>query len=145
MKNFNAFTIRLTDYIIHNHPDRITDTEFIDRRGQEAVAAFAEYSRQGYPLEVCNDEAGKVLYYGLHFSPVKMIGEILDREFSEIKLLSIHRGSIIMQLLAYVKPTLDRYHNEENDAVFEGSTQYPTAYAHVTRMINQYIHDNGLQ
>jgi len=145
MKNLNHYSLRLTDYIIHNHPDRIMDKEFIEDRGQRAVEVFAECSRQGMSFEDANYEATRTLYHGLHFSPVKMIDEILDTDFPEMNLMSIHRGSLLMQILAFVKPVIEKYHNENNDAVFQGSTAYPKARLHVKRMINQFVYDNGLQ
>lgn len=145
MTHLNAFTLRLTDYIIHNHPDRITDTAFIEQRGQAALTTFAECSRQGMSFEDANHQAAKVLYQGLLFSPYHMIIDILDEEFPNVTLVDTQRGSLLMQMLAFVKPTIARYHNEDNDDTFRGSYRYATAYAHTKRMINQFLHDNGLQ
>lgn len=144
-KQFNAYTIKLTDYIIHNHPDRIMDKEFIHERGLAATATFAQCSRSGMDFEEASRNADAVLYRGLLFSPYRMIDGIVDTLYPEIYNLGIHRESLLMQMLAYVKPTLDSYHNEENDASFQGSEAYETAYRHVTRLINQFVYDHGLQ
>ena len=145
MKPFNAFSIHLTQYIIQNHPDRIMEQEFIQDRGVAAAATFADCSRQGMNFEEAMSEANTVLYRGLHFSPYRMVDEIVERNFPEVNYLGIHRESLLMQMLAYVKPALAQYHNEANDAEFQGTPSYPTAYRHVSRMINQFVHDHGLQ
>ena len=145
MNQFNAFSIQLTQYIIQNHPERILEEEFIQDRGVAATATFSQCSRQGMNYEEAMNEANAVLYRGLHFSPYRMVDEIVERNFPEINYLGIHRESLLMQMLAYVKPVLEQYHNEDNDAEFQGSTLYPTAYRHISRMINQFVHDHGLQ
>ena len=50
-----------------------------------------------------------------------------------------------MQMLAYVKPTLEAYVNEENDETFQGSEDYTKAYRHVKNRLNQFLYNNGLQ
>ena len=145
MQKFNAFTLRLTDYIIQNHPDRITEKDFIETRAEEALQTFSECSRMGMRYEECKFESDKVLYRGLNFSPYKMVEEIMDTHFPEIDILSIHRPSLIMQILVHVKPVLARYVNEENDDTFQGSESYPKAQKVVKRIINQYIYNHGLQ
>ena len=145
MQEFNAFTLRLTDYIIQNHPDRITEKDFIHTRGEEALQTFSECSRMGMNYEECKFESDKVLYRGLHFSPYKMVEGIMDRYFPEIDILPLQRPSLTMQILSHVKPVLARYVNEENDETFQGSENYPHVEKVVKRLINQYIYYHGLQ
>ena len=83
-KQFNAYTIKLTDYIIHNHPDRIMDKEFIHERGLAATATFAQCSRSGMDFEEASRNADTVLYRGLLFSPYRMIDDIVDTLYPEI-------------------------------------------------------------
>lgn len=145
MEQYNTFTLRLTDYIIQNHPDRIMEKDFITQRGEAAKQTFAECARMGMCYEECKFESDRVLYRGLHFSPIKMIEEIVDTHFTQVNLLSIHKPALLMQMLAYVKPTLEAYVNEENDETFQGSEDYTKAYRHVKNRLNQFLYNNGLQ
>lgn len=145
MEQYNAFTVRLTGYLIENHPDMITEKDFISARGEEATATFAECSRLGLTLEECMAEADRVLYDGLLFSPLAMVRKIIDTHFPQVNEMVAYRDSLMMQMLAMVKPVLAAYHNKDNDADFEGSEAYTRAYAHVKLMINKFLHDNGIQ
>lgn len=145
MEQFNAFTLRLTDYIIQNHPDRIMEKDFIAQRGEAAKQTFAECSRMGMHYEECKFESDRVLYRGLHFAPIRMIEEIVDTHYPQVNLLSIHKPALLMQMLAYVKPTLTKYVNEDNDDIFQGSEEYAKAYRHIKNLINQFLYNNGLQ
>ena len=51
MEQYNTFTLRLTDYIIQNHPDRIMEKDFITQRGEAAKQTFAECARMGCAMK----------------------------------------------------------------------------------------------
>lgn len=141
--NFNAFTIQLTQYISQNHPDKIEDKEFIESRGQQAATVFADCSRQGMNLEECSRQANKVLYAGLHFSPYRMIMDIIQTNCTHLPLTDEGRHSLAMTLLDICKPHISTYLTPENWDSFEGSYQYHRVRLQTKRMINQYLDDNG--
>jgi hypothetical protein len=81
VRRFNAFTARLTIYMIDFHPDRIDEVDFIDQRGQMAADVFHQCSVRGMTVDESMHEAEKALYAGLHFSPYLMLEEIVYNHF----------------------------------------------------------------
>lgn len=80
---FSYFSLQLLEYLIHNHPHRANDYDFITLRGDAAAKEYEQTLRDGY----MQDEAMKYtldnLYLGLHFSLHNMIKDVLWSEFSE--------------------------------------------------------------
>ena len=144
MNPFNAFTIRLTQYISHNHPDLIEDKDFIESRGQQAAKLFADCSRQGMDVEESARQANEVLYNGLQFSPFRMIMDILEADAAHLPLTAEGRHSLAMKLLAQCKPHIESYLSRGNRDTFEGSYTFHKARREVKKMINQHLEDNGL-
>ena len=142
---FNAFTLQLTQYISENHPDKIGDVEFINERGQQATTVFADCSRQGMDLEECTRQANKVLYQGLHFSPFRMIADIIESQCTHLALTDEGRHSLAMTMLERCKPHIEAYYTPDNRDAFEGSYAYHRARMTVKRMLNKYLDENGLQ
>lgn len=138
---FNAFTARLTSYIMDFHPDRIDDTQFINRRGQMAAETFHQCSLAGMNVDECMHEAEKTLYAGLLFSPYLMLEEIVYDHFFYTD-DEEETGEFIMQMLDMVKPLIDSYKPDDN---FKGSYQYTSLYGQIIQKINDYLSSNGLQ
>ena len=66
-KEINFFELELTQRIIEDFPQLITDEEFIEGRAKLAVQTLLSYDKQGYSLDDCLREAHKVLYEGQLF------------------------------------------------------------------------------
>lgn len=131
-------------FLMHDHPDRTGDTDFIRYRGRQAAAVFADASRQGMPVEDCIRLAGEVLYRGLHFSPFRMITDILDTDDRCLPLSDEGRHSLGMALLAHCRPLIESYLTPDSRDTFEGSYAFHKVRREVRQMINLYLTDHGL-
>ena len=141
VRRFNAFTARLTSYMIDFHPDRIDEVDFIDQRGQMAADVFHQCSVRGMTVDESMHEAEKTLYAGLHFSPYLMLEEIVYNHFrytdDEDEL-----GEFTMQMLDMVKPLINDYAPGDD---FKGTYEYTALYGQIIQNINDYLTSNGLQ
>lgn len=142
---FNAFTLQLTQYIKENHPDRIEDKEFIDQRGEKALAVFVECSRQGRSVEESVREANEILYQGLHFSPFRMIADMVETHCSHLPLSEEGRHVLAMAILHKSKYVLAGAYTPATADVFAGSYKYHRTRTQIKRIMNKYLYDNGLQ
>ena len=142
---FNAFTLQLTQYISENHPERIEDKEFIRQRGENALAVYVGCSRQGMSVEESTREANEVLYQGLHFSPYRMIADIVETHCSHLPLSEEGRHVLAMTILHMSKDVLAEAYTPATADTFEGSYGYHRARTQIKRIMNKYLYDNGLQ
>lgn len=138
---FNAFSARLTGYMAENHPDRIDDVEFINRRGEAAASIFRECSVEGLSVDECMSRAMQTLYKGLLFSPYLMVRDIVENHFIYTE-DEEEMGEFTMQMLDMVRPLIDSYQPGDD---FGGSYDRQVLEAHIIQCITDYLSDNGLQ
>lgn len=143
--NLNAFTLQLTQYLIENHPDKIADTGFIQERGQRAVETFAACSRQGMNVEESLSEAHQVLYQGLHFSPYRMVYDLVESNYGYLPFNSEARHNFCMKMMQLAAPVFAEHITRGREDEFEGSPAFLRARIQVKNIINQYLKENGLQ
>ena len=79
---FSYFSLQLLEYLIHNHPHRAHDYDFIKLRGDEAAKTFEDALQGGSLQDLALEDAHKELYKGLYFSFYSMIKDVLWDEFS---------------------------------------------------------------
>lgn len=139
--SLNAFTLRLTSYMMDFHPDKMDDIQLINERGQMAAETFAQCSMAGMNVDECMQQAEMTLYAGLLFSPYLMLEEIVYDHFYYTD-DEEETGEFIMQMLDMVKALIDSYKPGDD---FKGTYQYTTLYGQIIQKINDYLSSNGLQ
>lgn len=75
------FRLNLLSYLRDSHPDKANDLSFIAGRGDMAAEAYSDAIKNGLDHIQAAEIANKVLFSGLHFSPLNTIVEILWNEF----------------------------------------------------------------
>ncbi len=78
------FSLQLLEYLIHNHPHRANDYDFIKLRGDEAAEAFEKTLRSGALQDIAIEDANEELYKGLYFSLHALIKDVLWDDFSQV-------------------------------------------------------------
>ena len=141
----NAFTLQLTQFLIENHPDKVSDTGFIQDRGQRAVETFASCSRQGMNVEESLHEATQVLYQGLHFSPYRMVYDMVESHFGYLPFNPEARHAFCMKMMELAAPVFERNMPKTGNDDFEGSPAYHRTRIQVKNTIDKYLKTNGLQ
>ena len=76
------FSLQLLEYLIHNHPHRANDYDFIKLRGDQAAEVFERALSHGSLQDLAIEDANAELYKGLYFSFYAMIKDVLWEEFS---------------------------------------------------------------
>ena len=141
----NAFSLKLMQYLIENHPDMITDIEFIEERGKKALYTFAQSSRNGLSVQEAFQKANHVLYEELHFSSYCLVKEIVEDNRAAKQLKEEEKDVFIMKMWAYTKDIINLYMEESGEKDnFISTDNYTKAYSEITNIINQYIINNGL-
>lgn len=140
------FYLRMTEFLIDNHPDRIDDTDLIQVRSETALEEFEKMSKDGHNVSECLSSSLKTMTEGLVFSPYKTIRHIVTEYFSEkISDSNIEenaRNIFVMKMKDMCSDIFDRYPLEDT---FEGSQEYSRMCTEIIGCITFYIEEHGIQ
>ena len=139
-KEINFLELELTQRIIEDFPQLITDEEFIEGRAKLAVQTLLSYDKQGYSLDDCLREAHKVLYEGLNYSLFKDYVHLLEEHFPEVP--EEEWRPLAVTLMAACKEVTDKY--QINDE-FDGSAERDVMKNELVEHIRIYIKEHGIQ
>lgn len=135
----SAYELRLTDFIIENHPDKIDEVDFIRHKAKEAAMEFEESSKEGRSVQESLEAANRILIEGLKFSPYRTIKQIVEDDFF---IEEREKDEFIMQMLEHTKDLFLQY--DTND-YFEGSPDHSKLIFEIIGKIQIYLERNGLQ
>lgn len=135
------FEVRLTQYMIENHPDKIEDVNFIHERSRMAAHTFETCSVAGMSVDESMREAERTLFHELLFSPYQLMREVLTGSFDYTE-ESTELDEFALQMLDMNQSLIQRYNIGDD---FAGSTQETALYDEIKDSINQYLIKNGLQ
>ena len=130
-------------FILHNHPDRIGDTDFIRDRGRQAATVFADCSRQGFSVEDSAREADTVLYHGLHFSPYRLVADVIEARVGA-GMDDAERHSLALAVLDGYRSTLATLYGADGPDSFEGSPAWHRARRDISRLVDLHLSRHGL-
>lgn len=136
----NYFTVKLTERIVSDFPDKIDDTEFIEQRSQLAALTYSEGSKQGLRHTEALKLANDTLFEGLCYSPYQLVKRVVDEEFTEED--DTEQGEFVMQMLNICKSLFEVY--PINDKSFPGSNAEKELYTSITGEIQNYLKNNGM-
>ena len=130
-------------FILHNHPDRIGDTDFIRDRGRQAATVFADCSRQGFTVEESAREADAVLYRDLHFSPYRLVADVIEARLgADPDEALLH--SVALSVLDGYRPTLAALYGPDGPDSFVGSPAWHRARRDISRLVDLHLSRHGL-
>lgn len=82
-KELSYYGLYLLSYINENHPNLLSDTDFIENRADFAAATYEQARLEEYTPEGAQELAMSTLMEGLHFSKCNTLLEVLWNEFAD--------------------------------------------------------------
>lgn len=134
------YGLYLQKFIIENHPDKASDTDFITVRDELAADTFEQARRVGYPVAEAHELAMQALLQGLHFSEFRAIEDVLENEFSDTVQPEKIRP-LALSLLSRMKDVFAGYPLTDD---FVQSSDYNSLYTELTGAIAIYIEEYGI-
>lgn len=137
---FSYYGLYLLSYLKENHPDKATDTDFINSRADHAAAIYEQSRLEGYTPEGAQELAMAALMKGLHFSAYNTIIEVLWNEFAN----DIPPGDAPAFALK-LQPTLEEIfarHSLSDNFAYTG--EYDRLYTELTGAVVIYIEEHGV-
>ena len=131
------YGLYLLNYLKENHPDRATDTGFINERADHAAEVYEQSRLEGNTPDGAQELAMAALLKGLHFSPYNTIVEVLWNEFED-EIDPGYAPTLALQLLPVFTPVFARYPISDD---FAQSTEYDLLYTELTGAISLITED----
>jgi Domain of unknown function (DUF1896) len=134
------YGLYLLAFLKENHPDKASDTSFIEARSSLATDNFEQARLEGYTVESAQELAMATLLKGLHFSKYNIIIEVLWNEF-ENEVPQGEAASLAIELLPSLKEILSQYPLSDD---FSITSEYEALYTELTGAILLYIEGYGI-
>jgi hypothetical protein len=137
---FSYYGLYLLKYLKGNHPDRASDTDFIEGRSDHAAEVYEQSRLQGYTPEGAQELAMAALLQDLHFSKYNTVIEVLWNEFAD----EIDPGTAPLFALT-LQPALEevfaRYPLTDGFVYTPG---YNELYTELTGAVAIYLDEHGV-
>lgn len=135
--DLSYYGLYLLNYLKENHPDRATDTDFINGRADHAAEVYEQSRREGNTPDGAQELAMAALVKGLHFSPYNTIIEVLWNEF-ENEIAPGYAPVLALELLPIFQQAFARYPLSDD---FAQSPEYHLLYTELTGAISLITED----
>lgn len=135
--DLSYYGLYLLNYLKENHPDRATDTGFINERADHAAEVYEQSRLEGNTPDGAQELAMAALLKGLHFSPYNTIVEVLWNEFED-EIDPGYAPTLALQLLPVFTPVFARYPLSDD---FSQSPAYDRLYTELTGAISLITED----
>jgi len=139
-QELSFYGFSLLSYLKENHPESISDIDFIEERADAAAITYENAVKNGQTPIEAEELASEVLFQGLHFSPYNTLVHILWNEFSG-EIPEERAKEIARQILPLCSDVLDKYPLADD---FAGTSQYNVLYTELTGTVAILLED-GLQ
>jgi hypothetical protein len=146
MKNKNKpqelsyYGLYLLSYLNENHPNLLSDTDFIEERADLATDTYEQARLEGYSTEGSQELAMATLLQGLHFSKFNTIIEVLWNEF-EHEVPQGDATEFAFKLLPSLEKVFSKYSLSDG---FAYTGEYDILYSELTGIILLYIEEYGI-
>jgi len=139
-KELSYYGLYLLSYINENHPNLLSDTDFIENRADLAAAVFEQARLEEYTPEGAQELAMSTLMEGLLFSRYNTLLEVLWNEFAD-KLPQGDAGELAFKLLPSLDEIFSKYPISDD---FAYTPEYVALYTELTGAILIHIEAYGL-
>jgi len=139
-KELSYYGLYLLSYINENHPNLLSDTDFIENRADLAAAAYEQARLEEYTHEGAQELAMVTLMEGLHFSRYNTLLEVLWNEFED-ELPQGDAGEFAFKLLPSLEEIFSKYPLSDD---FAYTSEYDALYTELTGAIFIHIEAYGL-
>lgn len=137
---FSYYGLYLLQYLKENHPDKATDTNFINDRSEQATDVYEQSRLAGATPDGAQELAMETLLKELHFSPYNTIVEVFWNEFED-EIEPSSATSLALQLFPVLKPIFSRYPISDD---FAQSAEFQNLYTELTGTIALIIEEDGI-
>jgi hypothetical protein len=134
------YGLYLLSYLKENHPDKDSDTSFIEARTSLATDSFEQARLEGNTVEGAQELAMATLLKGLHFSKYNIIIEVLWNEFA-MEILQGNAPDLALELLPSLEEIFSQYPLSDD---FPSTSEYETLYTELIGAISLYIEGHGI-
>ena len=138
---FSYYGLYLLKYLRENHPDRASDTDFIEERADHAADVYEQSRLEGATPEGAQELAMAALLQDLHFSKYNTVIEVLWNEFAD-EVPEEKREAFVLKLLPLVGNVFSVY--DLSDDNFALSSDYDLLYTELTGATVLYLDEYGV-
>ncbi len=137
---FSYYGLYLLKYLKENHPDRASDTDFIEGRAGSAADVYEQSRLQGYTPEGAQELAMAALLQDLHFSKYNTVIEVLWNEFAD-EVPPGDAPAFALTLQPALEEVFARYPLADG---FAYTTRYDELYTELTGAVAIYLDEHGV-
>ncbi len=137
---FSYYGLYLLKYLKENHPDRASDTDFIEERADHAADVYEQSRLEGATPEGAQELAMAALLQGLHFSKYNTVIEVLWNEFAD-EVPPGDAPAFALTLLPAMEEVFARYPLADG---FTYTAGYDGLYTELTGTVAIYLEEHGI-
>lgn len=139
-KDLFYYGLYLLSYLKENHPDKATDTDFIENRADLAAEVYEQARIEGYTPEGAQELAMLTLMEGLHFSKYNTLIEVLWNEFVD-EMPQGDAADLAVKLQPSLEEVFAKYPLSDD---FAYTPEYDALYTELTGAILIHIEAYGV-
>ena len=137
---FSYYGLYLLKYLRENHPDRASDTDFIEERADHAADVYEQSRLEGATPEGAQELAMAALLQDLHFSKYNTVIEVLWNEFA-YEVPPGDAPAFALTLLPAMEEVFARYPLAD---CFTYTAGYDGLYTELTGTVAIYLEEHGI-
>ena len=137
---FSYYGLYLLKYLKENHPDRASDTDFIEERANHAADVYEQSRLQGATPEGAQELAMAALLQELHFSKYNTVIEVLWNEFAD----EVPPGDAPVFALTLLPATEEVFARYPLADGFAYTPEYDLLYTELTGTVAIYLEEHGI-
>ncbi|MFK2379921.1 DUF1896 family protein [Bacteroides fragilis] len=137
---FSYYGLYLLKYLKENHPNRASDTDFIEERANHAADVYEQSRLEGATPEGAQELAMAALLQGLHFSKYNIVIEVLWNEFAD-EVPPGDAPAFALTLLPAMEEVFVRYPLTDG---FTYAAGYDRLYTELTGTVAIYLEEHGI-
>ena len=137
---FSYYGLYLLKYLRENHPDRVSDTDFIEGRAAHAADVYEQSRLEGATPEGAQELAMAALLQGLHFSKYNTVIEVLWNEFAD----EVPPGDAPVFALTLLPATEEVFARYPLADGFAYTPEYDLLYTELTGTVAIYLEEHGI-
>lgn len=138
--DLSYYGLYLLKYLKENHPDKASDTDFIESRADHAAEVYEQSRLEGYTPEGAQELAMAALTKGLHFSKYNTVIEVLWNEFGD-EVEPGNAPAFALTLQPALEEVFARYPLTDN---FAYTSEYDLLYTELTGAVATYLEEHGI-
>lgn len=134
------YGLYLLSYLTENHPERLSDTDFIETRSALAGGVYEQSRLDGHSVDQAQELAMAALVKDLHFSRFNTLVEILQNEFAE-DVPAENAAEFAFKIQPSMEIIFAAYSLSDD---FAYSKEYDILYRELTGAVLLYIQEHGI-